>query len=273
MCAREVSPGDVGLWQAPAHLSIGSAPSARQAVRQDVVDVLIRDLRALIATVDRAGTAPPPEGEAEVERFDRFVLGLAAHLVVEDLVVRPIITSVLEREPLIEERKADIDLIVRRLARARRLGSAERFANRIRQVRVDLAEHAQLTEIGLLAHAYRVYDAEARRDLADRHPQAIARILEGARREHGAVVPWDRDLDRPLLTWLEEIARDALDIDRLAAPSATKAVPPGATRGPNGPSVRRRAKPAVEPRSSDHGLDLGSEPNDPRWPLKRPEQP
>jgi hypothetical protein len=240
----------LGQWQVPAHLSAELEPAACRAAKLDVVDVLIRDLRELVATVERARGASPPDGVAENEEFDRFVVGLAVHLVVEDLVVRPIITRVLEREELIEERKAHIQLIVRRLARARHVDDAGRFARRMREVRVDLAEHVQLTEIRLLAHAYRVYDEEARRTLAHRHPRATSRMLGEIDRQRDGPSGGD-DLDRPFLAWLEGIACEALDIEGLAAPSAIKAVPRGAKSRSNDPSTDRRATPATGPRSSD----------------------
>jgi hypothetical protein len=274
MGAKDANTGDVGLWRPPSHLTAGSALSRRHRAGRDIVEVLIRDLRELIATVDRAGGAPQPASDAEVEGFDRFVVGLAVHLVVEDVVVGPIITRVLEREQLIEERRADIHLLGRRRAGARHLDDAGPYGNRIREVRIDLAEHAQLTEIGLLAHAYRVYEADARRALADRHPRATARMLDEVRERHGTTLSGASDLDRPFLGWLEGIARESLDIASFASTSAVKAVPPGSPRGSNSPSAaRRRSSAADEPRSRHDRPGPGPDVTDPRRPLKRPEQP
>lgn len=208
----------------------------------DIVEVLIRDLRRLVRVVDGAVEGPSGQGSADLEAFDRFIVDAVVYFAVEAAIVSPVITEVLERHDLVDARRSDIHLLVRRMRQARDHEAVGASPSRMRAVKVDLAEHAQTTELGLLSHAYRIYDAAARRTFAERYPQATAAVHEAVRGDGGADLPGVARLDRDLITHLEGVASEALDVERVSTPPSTKAVPTIARRRQiqRGPAPRSR---------------------------------
>ena len=145
---------------------------------QPICAVLVQEHRDLARSLQRMASGPPPVGAEQLRRHERFTADLAAHLVVEDVIVQPVIDGIVQREGLHEERRADITIITNQVVRAGVAGSEDRFRDLMRGATKSFASHAERTEIGILTFVYRYFHRRDRFALAEVYRGVQARLAE-----------------------------------------------------------------------------------------------
>lgn len=145
---------------------------------EPICTVLAQEHRDLARSLQRIASASPPTSDEQVRDHDRFAVDLAAHLVVEDVIIQPVIDAVVQRAGLRTERRADIAIIVNQVVRAGAVGSEERFQEFMCGAHRSFVSHAERTEIGILTYVYRCFHRRDRSALAEVYRGVQSRLAE-----------------------------------------------------------------------------------------------
>lgn len=189
---------------------------------EPICSVLAKEHRDLARSLQRMAGGVPPTSREQVTDHDRFAVDLAAHLVVEDVIVQPVIQAVVQRGGLEEERRADISIIVNQVVRAGAAGSEDRFRAFMCGAYSSFVSHAERTEIGILTYVYRCFHRRDRFALAEVYRGVQSRLAE---RHAGALPSPGRDRSLVDVALLEELRGEAATELSPWLPAAPVAMP------------------------------------------------